>query len=131
MTSTRPYLLRALFDWIVDNDLTPYLMVNAESEDVSVPVEYIEDGRIILNISTSATHELAIENESVSFSARFAGKPMQVYVPMHAVMAIYAKENGQGMMFSEDNDDGDEPPTDPSPENDGTEKSGPKLKLVK
>lgn len=129
MTSTRPYLLRALYEWIVDNDLTPYLMVNAKLEDVVVPLEYVEEDRIILNISAAASHGLSLENHSVSFSATFAGRQMHVYVPMPAVMAIYAKENGQGMMFSEEHD-GDDPPTEPTPAG-PKDKGGPSLKLVK
>lgn len=127
MTSSKPYLLRALYDWILDNNLTPYLMVNAEAEDVMVPVEYVEEGRIILNISPGATHELLLGNTEITFNARFAGSPMNIYIPMNAVMAIYARENGQGMMFAEEHE-GDEPPPSPGPDTSG---NGPKLKLVK
>jgi stringent starvation protein B len=127
MTSSKPYLVRALYDWILDNDLTPYLMVNAEADEVIVPVEYVEEGRIILNINPGATHDLMLGNSEITFNARFAGTPMNIYIPIDAVMAIYARENGQGMMFTEEHD-GDEPPPTTEPDNGG---DGPKLKLVK
>ena len=128
MTSSRPYLLRALFEWIVDNQLTPHILVNATREGVIVPKQYIEEGRIVLNISTHATHELQLQNDAVSFHARFAGKDTAVYVPMAAIMAIYARENGQGMMFAdEDEGDGDDTP----PDGTGPETKKPTLTVVK
>tara|TARA_R110001592_G_scaffold356543_1_gene658627 strand:+ start:1721 stop:2125 length:405 start_codon:yes stop_codon:yes gene_type:complete len=99
MTPSRPYLVRALNDWILDNDMTPYIVVDVDVQGVSVPNDYVTNGQIILNISTSAVNELLIDLEAISFRARFGGVPMQVYVPVVAVMAIYAKENGQGMVF--------------------------------
>jgi stringent starvation protein B len=117
MTSSRPYLLRALYEWIVDNQLTPHLLVDAMQDDVLVPVQYVEDGRIVLNISSHATHELQMSNDAVSFSARFSGVDTSVFVPMKAVMAIYARENGQGMMFADEGEDGgDSPPTGSEPD---------------
>ena len=110
MTSSRPYLLRAIYDWIVDNGLTPYLLVNANMENVLVPTEFVSNGKIILNVAPAAVKDLEIGNDEVHFSARFSGNPMYVSVPMAAAMAIYAKENGRGMVFS---DDGDLPPEDP------------------
>ncbi|MDO6460315.1 ClpXP protease specificity-enhancing factor [Granulosicoccaceae sp. 1_MG-2023] len=101
MTSSRPYIIRAIYEWIVDNGLTPYILVDTHSEAVVVPRDYIENNRIILNISMQATQGLALENDNVSFSARFGGKPMNVFVPTSSVLAIYAQENGQGMMFGE------------------------------
>ena len=127
MTSSRPYLLRALYEWIVDNQLTPHLLVDAMQDNVLVPVQYVEDGRIVLNISSHATHELQLGNEAVSFNARFSGKDTAVYVPMAAVMAIYARENGQGMMFADENEGGDTPPDGSTP---GDDKK-PKLTVVK
>ncbi|KPK56058.1 MAG: hypothetical protein AMS22_02535 [Thiotrichales bacterium SG8_50] len=102
MTSSRPYLLRALHEWITDNGMTPHLLVNAELPDVVVPQQYVDKGKIVLNVSTSAVHALELGNDLVSFSARFAGSPMSVSFPIGAVMAIYARENGQGMMFPEE-----------------------------
>jgi len=125
MTSSRPYLLRAIYEWIVDNDLTPYLLVNAEQEGVEVPVQYVEKGKIVLNVSPRAVQALDLANERISFSARFAGRPMEVSVPVSAALAIYAKENGQGMIFTDEDDGGDEPPPTPDKPN------RPQLKVVK
>ena len=99
MSSSRPYLIRALYEWLADNDLTPYLAVDATIENVMVPSQHIQDGQIVLNIAMSAVRELDISNEAITFSARFGGVPQQVYIPSAAVIAIYAKENGQGMAF--------------------------------
>ena len=101
MTSSRPYLLRALNEWIVDNSFTPHIVVDANRENTVVPREYVESGKIVLNISPFAVQNLVILNDFVSFSARFSGKAMNISVPISAVMAIYAKENGQGMVFAE------------------------------
>lgn len=130
MTPRRPYLIRALYEWILDNDCTPYMLVNALMDGVSVPAEHVKDGQIILNVSPVAVQSLLVSNESVDFEGRFAGVPRQVSVPIAAVMGIYAKENGQGMLF-----DSTPPTPSPSPEP-GTpnkpEASGrPSLKLVK
>lgn len=102
MTSSRPYLLRALNEWIQDNDMTPHIVVDASQNDVIVPNEFISSGKIVLNISASAVHALSLENDYMCFSARFSGRAMDVIVPISAIMAIYAKENGQGMVFSAD-----------------------------
>lgn len=99
LRSKRPYLIRALNDWIVDSDLTPYLMVNATGDGVAVPEEFVSDGRIVLNISPSAVRDLLLADEAISFSARFGGRPFSVYVPMEQVLAIYAQETNDGMMF--------------------------------
>lgn len=113
MTSSRPYLVRALYEWIVDNTFTPYLLVNTASAEVLVPRAFIENGRIILNISPDATHSLILGNDSITFNARFSGAAMDVVVPVTNVLAIYAKENGQGMMF-ENQDDSPSDPTTPT-----------------
>ncbi|MGI9251467.1 MAG: ClpXP protease specificity-enhancing factor [Pseudohongiellaceae bacterium] len=110
MNSSRPYLVRALYKWILDNGCTPYVMVNALDPAVEVPQEYVKDGQIVLNIAPSAVEELAIANDSLSFHGRFAGITRQVYVPASAIMGIYAKENGQGMEFAP----GDKSPEKPS-----------------
>ena len=99
MNSSRPHIVRALYDWIIENGCTPYILVNAFADDVEVPQEHVKDGQIILNISPSAVQSLFIRSEAIDFDGRFAGIPKRVYVPISAVMGIYAKENGQGMIF--------------------------------
>ena len=99
MSSSRPHIVRALYDWIIENGCTPYILVNAFADDVEVPQEHVKDGQIILNISPSAVQSLFIRSEAIDFDGRFAGIPKRVYVPISAVMGIYAKENGQGMVF--------------------------------
>lgn len=99
MIPKRSYLLNATYEWIADNDLTPYLLVDADFEGAVVPREFVNDGQIVLNISMSAVRHLHIDKQGVSFEARFSGKPMQVFVPMAAAIALYAKENNDGMVF--------------------------------
>jgi len=111
MTSNRPYLLRALYEWISDNTMTPHILVDAGFDGVDVPEQAVQKGKVILNIDNAAVHELEMGNEWLTFTARFSGRKHSVSVPLEAVLAIYSKENGQGMMFAQD----DEPltPTDP------------------
>ncbi|WP_390509380.1 ClpXP protease specificity-enhancing factor [Vibrio alginolyticus] len=99
MTARRPYMLRAFYDWLVDNDLTPHLVVDATMPGVRVPVEFIQDGQIILNIAPRAVGNLELGNDAITFHARFSGRPHSVIVPVYAVQAIYARENGAGTMF--------------------------------
>lgn len=99
MTPSRAYLLRALHEWILDNDSTPHMVVDATINDVMVPEHFVSDGQIVLNISPSAVQGLHLGDEAVEFSARFGGVSMHVYVPILAVMAVYAKETGEGMGF--------------------------------
>lgn len=99
MTPSRPYLVRALQEWMVDNNFTPYIVVDAGVQGVQVPQDFVSDGQIILNISPSAVRGLIVSNDAIDFNARFGGVPMRVYVPIVAVLAIYARENGQGMVF--------------------------------
>lgn len=108
MNSSRPYLLRALNDWIVDNGMTPQVLVDAENPDVSVPDVARANDRIVLNIAPQAVRDLEIDNEYLSFVARFSGVSHGVLVPVEAVQAIYARENGQGMMFPDETGDGDD-----------------------
>lgn len=105
MSPSRPYLLRAIFDWLIENDQTPYMLVDAEAADVMVPLEHVQDGKIILNISLTATRGLELTNDAVSFNARFSGVSMDVYVPIYAALALYSKENGRGMMFPEEGEE--------------------------
>ncbi|MDV3440968.1 ClpXP protease specificity-enhancing factor [Pseudomonas otitidis] len=141
MKSSRPYLVRALYEWIVDNDCTPHLLVNAEHAGVRVPPGYASDGQIVLNVSPSAVRHLHMDNEAVSFEGRFGGVAHSLYIPSAAVMAIYARENGQGMVFDLESpvmDEGDGPEDD-GPSGDGAPPlSGggrpagrPSLKVVK
>ena len=102
MNSNRPYLLRALYDWICDNHLTPYVLVDTSGEDLNVPQDFVEDNRIVLNISPSAVRDLDLSNDYINFKARFSGQSMSVYFPVEAVLAIYAKENGRGMIFPDE-----------------------------
>ena len=129
MTSNRPYLIRALFEWLVDNELTPYLLVDAEFDHVVVPRGYVDEGRIILNINPRAVANLQLGNDWISFSARFGGVSEEIMVPPAAVLGIYAKENGQGMLFPPEEPSDDEPPDDgpESPRPGGR----PSLKVVK
>jgi len=106
--SRRPYLLRAMHEWMVDCGYTPHLIVDAQPEGVQVPREFVKDGRIVLNVSASATQALMIGADAVEFNARFGGTSRHVRVPVAAVLGIYARETGQGMVFNEDA--GPEPP---------------------
>ncbi len=112
MTSSRPFIVRALYEWILENDCTPYVLVNALAEQVEVPQQYVKNGQIVLNVSPVAVMDLLLTNESMSFNGRFGGVPMDVFVPMPAVMGIYARENGQGMIFESEDAD----PEPPKPE---------------
>ncbi len=99
MTTKRPYLIRALHEWILVNNCTPYILVDTFIEGVEVPQEYVKDGQIVLNISPQAITNLLIDDEAISFQGRFSGIPMKLYIPITSVISIYAKENGQGMVF--------------------------------
>lgn len=124
MTSSRPYLVRALYEWIVVNDLSPYLLVDAKVPGVQAPAEFNINDKIVFNLAPQAIKDLNLGNDIISFNARFSGKPHDIHVPVSAILAIYAKENGRGMVFSDDDE------TSP-PEPDDKEKSRAKLKLVK
>ena len=114
MTSSRPYMIRALYEWIVDNNCTPYILVDAHASDVEVPQQHVnKDGQIVLNIAPSAVMDLNLENQAVRFNARFSGIPTDIYVPCRAVLGIYARENGQGMVFEPELEP-DPTPTEPS-----------------
>jgi stringent starvation protein B len=98
LTSTKPYMVRAIHEWCMDNQLTPHLLVAVNSE-TKVPMAFVKDGEIVLNLNYSATKDLHFSNEAIIFSARFGGMPNDLYVPMSAVKGIFARENGQGMFF--------------------------------
>jgi stringent starvation protein B len=133
MTSSKPYLIRALYEWITDNGMIPHLVVNVNVDNIKVPLAYAENGRIVLNISHTAAVNLQIDNDYITFSARFSGTPMNVVVPTFSVLAIYAKETGAGMVFDEeeDNDGGNPPPPPPSPPSKPSSPGKSHLKLVK
>ncbi|BCX81467.1 stringent starvation protein B [Methylomarinovum caldicuralii] len=135
MTPLRPYLIRAIYEWIVDNVLTPYVLVDAERDGVDVPRQYVQDGRIVLNLSPTAVVGLEMDNEAVSFQARFSGTPMRVYLPVRAILAIYAQETGRGMVFDEEMDGDETPPpsrpSKPREEKPKAKSKRPALKVVK
>ena len=127
MTTTKPYLIRAIREWAIDNGLTPQILVDTSLQEVQVPQQFITDGQIILNIGGQAAQMHEMTNERLRFSARFRGAPFEVNVPVKAVLAIYARENGQGIFFKD-------PETPPEPDSGNEEKatrSKPNLKLVK
>jgi stringent starvation protein B len=133
MTSSRPYLIRAMYQWITDNGMTPHLLVDVSVDGVQVPAEHVQNGKIILNIAPMAISSLILGDTEITFTARFSGQPMSMYIPIDAVLAVYAKENGQGMMFSED--DGAVSSSDdegPEPDDSGPDKPArPTLRVVK
>ncbi|MEP6898357.1 MAG: ClpXP protease specificity-enhancing factor [Rhodanobacter sp.] len=102
MSSNRPYLLRAIYDWISDNNLTPYVLVDAGFEGVRVPPQVIKNGQVVLNLAMRAVANLDLGNEWITFQARFSGVSQSIHIPVQAVLALYAQENGQGMMFPAD-----------------------------
>lgn len=132
MTPLKPFLIRAVYEWIVDNECTPYLLVDAEAQGVVAPRQYVEDGRIVLNLRPQAVQGLTLGDQFIAFNARFGGQPMQVSVPTGAVLAIYARENGRGMVFDSNDSDDTPPPAETPSADQGKQKKGrPSLKLVK
>jgi stringent starvation protein B len=126
LSKQRPYLLRAMHEWMTDNALTPHIVVDAGQGDLGLPAEHVRDNKIVLNVSYAATRGLVIGNDAVTFEARFGGAPRSLHVPVDQVLGIYARENGQGMVFSEGS--GPEPP----PDGDGPkEDKRPALRVVK
>ena len=99
LTPTRPYLARAIYEWICDNNLTPHLLVDATQPNTMVPEQFIQDGQIVLNLAPHAVHKLNMNNNTITFSARFGGVSRDIYIPLNAVIGIYARENGQGLFF--------------------------------
>jgi stringent starvation protein B len=126
MTPIKPYLIRSIYEWIIDNQLTPHLLVDAENSNSVLPESYIEDGKIVLNMRPEAIQNLTLGNEEIQFNARFSGNPMHIVAPTSAVLAIYAKENGKGMVFDPEEQNDNDPPT---PTKNKYEK--PQLRVVK
>ena len=131
MSSSRPYLIRSLYEWILDNDCTPYILVNALGDDVEVPSEHVKDGQIILNVSPTAVQALDIDNDAMRFKGRFAGIPFQVFVPIEAVLGIYARENGQGMFFEMEEPEPQPPKPEDSSDGQRPKPGKPSLRVVK
>ncbi len=136
LSSDRPYLVRAVYEWLTDNAQTPYLLVDAEYEDVHVPQHLVENGQIVLNIGPTAVRDLDLANDAISFSARFSGHPVSVYVPMPAVIGLFAHESRRGMFFQPENKgQKDDVPVPPPPQKTPGTKPGktgrPVLKVVK
>ena len=138
MKSRRPYLLRAMHEWISDSDCTPHIVVDATMKGVDVPRQYVRDGKIVLNLSWNATAQLSMGSDEISFNGRFGGASMTVRIPMDAVLAVYARETGQGMIFAEDESgpapqtpEPTPPPTDQPPEPPKRPAGRAKLKVVK
>jgi len=132
MTSCKPYLLRAIHEWIVANDMTPFILVDITVNGVIVPIRYAQGNKIVLNISMLATQDLEIAEDYIRFSARFSGIVEKIYVPLKAVMAIYTKENGRGMAFEPEDEDEGEPPEPPRKKGPPSSGGGkPQLTVVK
>lgn len=125
MTSSKPYLVRALYDWILDNDATPYILVDTTLAGVRVPPGIASDGKVVLNLAPRATQKLEIDNAYIAFSARFGGVAEDVYCPMTSLLAIYARENGEGMMFPAEEEAGEAKSDEPD------KPKGPTLKVIK
>lgn len=135
MGPNRPYLIRALYEWLVDNDQTPYFLVDATNDRVRVPARFVEDGRIVLNVAPGAVRDLLLGNDGISFSARFGGHAESIFVPPMAVLGVYSRENGEGMLFPDDEvndaEDGAGPDPDPTEPTDPPPRGRPSLKVVK
>jgi stringent starvation protein B len=143
MTSNRPYLLRAIYDWISDNGLTPYVLVDAAQPGVKVPAHVVKNGQVVLNLAMRAVAHLDLGNDRIAFQARFSGVSQSIVIPMHAVLALYAQENGQGMMFPADEnetlptdgieaaDEAEAPAPSTGGDDDRPKRGAPHLRVVK
>jgi stringent starvation protein B len=130
MTSSKPYLVRALYEWVLDNDNTPYILVDTSNDQVSIPNGIASDGKVVLNLAPAAIQNLEMTNDFISFSARFNGVGEQIFVPVTSLLAIYARENGEGMMFP-DEEDSASTATDGKAIKPVPKSSGPTLKVIK
>jgi stringent starvation protein B len=126
MTSSKPYLVRALYQWILDNGNTPYILVDTAGDQVAIPDGIANDGKVVLNLAPAAIQNLEMTNSQISFSARFNGVAEQIFVPVSSLLAIYARENGEGMMFP-----AEEPGADSGSGNDAARPKPPTLKVIK
>ena len=133
VTSSRPYLIRAIYQWILDNGCTPQLVVDAAVDGVEVPTDFVQDGRIVLNVSATAVRGLSLGDRLIEFNARFGGSPFHVSLPVRSVVAMVARENGAGMSFPPEESDSEPPDDDspgPAPES-GARRERPSLRVVK
>jgi stringent starvation protein B len=130
VTSSKPYLVRALYEWIVDNDNTPYILVDTSGDQVSIPNGIASDGKVVLNLAPAAIQNLEMTNDFVSFSARFNGVGEQIFVPVTSLLAIYARENGEGMMFPNEEDNASNA-ADGEVVKPALKPAGPTLKIIK
>lgn len=131
MISTKPYLIRAIRDWARDNNLTPQILVDAAADGVRVPQSYVSDGQIVLNIADQAVEMMEMSNELLSFAARFNGSPHEIQVPIESVLAIFARENGQGIFFKDPDGSPDPDRKDDEAEQQTEKPARPNLKVVK
>lgn len=134
LSSRRPYLIRALYDWVLDNDLTPHLLVAADAPGVDVPRQFVTDeGRITINISPNAVRGLSLGNDLIAFSARFSGRSYNISIAPGAVLALYARENGEGMLFGEIETPSQPDPSasDDAPQDDNGKPRPPHLRVIK
>jgi len=132
MTPSKPYLIRGLYQWLLDNQVTPYILADTGSDEIMIPRGIATDGKVVLNLSPSAIQNLEMTNEYLSFSARFNGVAQDIYCPMDSILAIYARENGEGMMFNSEPDQSQEtgdPAADATAKSKKANPSG--LKIVK
>lgn len=129
MPSTKPYLMRAIFQWAEDNGFTPQVLVDAQAPEVEVPQAHVVDGQIVLNISSSAVQLHVMDNECLSFSARFSGVEQDIFLPIDSILAIFARENSQGIFFEESDDGGMDPDPEPSSPKSVPTSSEPPTKL--
>lgn len=131
MTSSKPYLVRALYEWILDNDTTPYILVDTGSDQVVVPRGIASDGKVVLNLAPAAIENLEMTNEHVSFAARFNGVSEHIHCPISSLLAIYARENGEGMMFPNEESDTEDNEPGKAGTSDRPKPGGPTLKVIK
>ncbi|MDH5649416.1 MAG: ClpXP protease specificity-enhancing factor [Gammaproteobacteria bacterium] len=136
-TTLKPYLIRAIYQWAVDEGFTPHILVDATISGTQVPKDYVKDGQVVLNVHPQSAVGLDMGNDSLAFSARFSGREFSLFIPMNAVLAVFAKENGQGMTFAESTSHEPPPAKQPVPETDNTNRDGkqnakrPTLKIIK
>ena len=131
MTPSKPYLIRGLYQWLLDNQATPYILVDSSGEDVKVPRGIATDAKVVLNLSPSAVQNLEMTNDYVSFSARFNGVAQNIYCPIASILAIYARENGEGMMFPANSEAKENPVAEAEASDKSKKSSKPGLKIVK
>ena len=131
MTSNRPYLIRAIYDWITENGMTPHMVIDAAHPSAQLPERYVADGRMVVNVASRAVNDLHLGNDLISFTARFQGQPIHLSMEPHAVLAVYARENGEGMVFPEVLDEESDQQESADQHEEPSSSGRPGLKLVK